>query len=170
MRLFHFVCCLLVALLAGVSLGAEPAKVEFKKTQLDPKFRSEGVAAGDFNNDGKLDIAAGFVWYEAPSWKVHAIVDPGVEPEGQPVAGAVHRIDHGVEGVRAEGRDVEDRAEDFACQLADAPDPDDGGGSEVALAREGQRFHETAFGAGAGEMGLDPLARIGVDYRTDIGR
>jgi hypothetical protein len=74
----------LVALLAGASIGAEPAKVEFKKTQLDPKFRSEGAAAGDFNNDGKLDIAAGFVWYEAPSWKMHAIVDPAPEydPKG----------------------------------------------------------------------------------------
>ncbi len=55
-------------------------KITFKKTTLDPRFRSEGVAMGDFNNDGKLDIAAGSVWYEAPgthgnesAWKMHAI-------------------------------------------------------------------------------------------------
>jgi hypothetical protein len=49
--------------------------IEFKKTQLDGKFRSEGVAVGDFNKDGRNDIAAGFVWYEGPDWKMHAIID-----------------------------------------------------------------------------------------------
>lgn len=92
-------CCtsaplLLVALIAGMSLAADPGqtasgqnkggKIEFKKVQLDSKFRSEGVAVGDFNNDGKLDIAAGMVWYEAPSWKMHTIVDktPEYDPKG----------------------------------------------------------------------------------------
>ena len=37
-----------------------------QRTQLDTKFRSEGVAVGDFNSDGKLDIAAGSVYYAAP--------------------------------------------------------------------------------------------------------
>lgn len=45
-------------------------KITWKKTTLDDKFRSEGVCAGDFNNDGKLDIAAGNVWFEAPDWKM----------------------------------------------------------------------------------------------------
>src|SRR5207249_1490388 len=45
----------------------KPAKVSFKKTTLDRAFRSEGVGMGDFNNDGKLDISAGSVWYEQPS-------------------------------------------------------------------------------------------------------
>ena len=48
-------------------------KVGFKKHTLDSDFRSEGVTAADFNNDGKTDIAAGFVWYEAPDWKLHKI-------------------------------------------------------------------------------------------------
>jgi hypothetical protein len=51
-----------------------PPRISFKKTQLDTKFRSEGVAVGDFNNDGKLDIAAGSVYYAAPDWTVHAIL------------------------------------------------------------------------------------------------
>lgn len=50
-------------------------KIGFEKRQLDTKFRSEGVAVGDFNNDGKLDIAAGSVWYEAPEWKMHSILE-----------------------------------------------------------------------------------------------
>ena len=59
-------------------------KVRFERNQLDPKFRSEGVAMGDFNKDGKMDLAAGFVWYEAPDWKMHTILDkaPEYEPKG----------------------------------------------------------------------------------------
>ena len=40
-------------------------KISFKKTVLDTTFRSEGVAVGDFNKDGKNDIAAGSVWYRS---------------------------------------------------------------------------------------------------------
>ncbi len=66
------------------ALRAERPKITFRKTQLDAKFRSEGVAVGDFNRDGKQDIAAGFVWYEAPAWKMHTILDqaPEYDPQG----------------------------------------------------------------------------------------
>jgi hypothetical protein len=42
------------------------------------------VAVADFNRDGKPDIAAGYVWYEAPDWKMHAITEkaPEYEPKG----------------------------------------------------------------------------------------
>ena len=36
---------------------------------------AEGASVGDFNHDGKQDIATGFVWYEAPSWKMHVITN-----------------------------------------------------------------------------------------------
>lgn len=52
--------------------------VKFKKTtleQLGEKFRSEGVGMGDFNNDGLLDIAAGSMWYEAPDWTPHSLLE-----------------------------------------------------------------------------------------------
>lgn len=52
--------------------------IHFEKHQVDKEFRSEGVAVADFNHDGKLDIAAGTVWYEAPDWKMHSI-------DGQPM-------------------------------------------------------------------------------------
>ena len=55
--------------------GKASGEISFKKTQLDAKFRSEGVAVADFNRDGKLDVAAGSVWYEAPSWKMHSILE-----------------------------------------------------------------------------------------------
>ena len=70
----------IVLVLAGLApvacLAAEAAtKVSFTKTQLDAVFRSEGVAAGDFNGDGKLDIAAGSVYYAAPDWKMQSILE-----------------------------------------------------------------------------------------------
>lgn len=62
-----------VALLPAIAAGAEKAEITFKRTQLDNKFRSEGVAVGDFNNDGKKDIAAGSVYYAAPDWKMVSV-------------------------------------------------------------------------------------------------
>lgn len=65
----------LVMAATGGAFAAEKkaAKLTFQRTQLDSKFRSEGVAAGDFNHDGKLDVAAGSVYYAAPDWQMHAI-------------------------------------------------------------------------------------------------
>ncbi len=47
--------------------------VAFKKTVLTPEFISEGVAVGDVNNDGVLDIIAGARWFEGPEWIPHDI-------------------------------------------------------------------------------------------------
>ena len=58
--------------------AAEPggsAKIRFERRKLDDKFRSEGVAVGDFNHDGRLDIAAGSVYYAAPDWKLQTIAE-----------------------------------------------------------------------------------------------
>ena len=50
--------------------------IPFKKTVLFTDFVSEGVAVGDVNKDGKLDVMAGPFWFEAPSWKKHEIYEP----------------------------------------------------------------------------------------------
>jgi hypothetical protein len=47
--------------------------ITWKKTILDPVFRSEGVAIADVNRDGKMDVLNGEAWYEAPAWKMHEI-------------------------------------------------------------------------------------------------
>ena len=46
---------------------------DFKKTKLTGDFISEGVAVADLNNDGRLDIVAGYYWFEAPAWTRHAM-------------------------------------------------------------------------------------------------
>jgi hypothetical protein len=49
----------------GVSSG------DFKKTILTRDFISEGVAVADLNKDGRMDIVAGYYWFEAPNWTRH---------------------------------------------------------------------------------------------------
>ena len=55
---------------------APAAPIRWKKTVIDKKFRSEGVAVADVNKDGKMDILLGEVWFEAPDWKMHEIRKP----------------------------------------------------------------------------------------------
>jgi hypothetical protein len=43
----------------------------FKKTVITRDFISEGVAVSDLNKDGKMDIIAGYYWFEAPNWTRH---------------------------------------------------------------------------------------------------
>ncbi|MCE9607105.1 MAG: VCBS repeat-containing protein [Planctomycetia bacterium] len=71
--LSRFTLALVLGLGAASAAEAQekPApKISFKKTQLDTKFRAEGVAVGDFNKDGKLDIGHGEGYYAAPDWKL----------------------------------------------------------------------------------------------------
>jgi hypothetical protein len=78
----RFVFALIVAagaLAASAVSAEEKLPITWKRTQLDTKFRSEGVAVGDFNHDGKLDIAAGSVYYAAPDWKMVSILDKPAE-------------------------------------------------------------------------------------------
>src|SRR5262249_31025285 len=64
----------LAAPTAQVGKTGDPAsRITWQRYVLDTKFRSEGVAVADVNKDGKMDIIAGDVWYEAPDWKMHVL-------------------------------------------------------------------------------------------------
>jgi len=73
----------LLALLCGtwcvlLSASAAPAEeLTWQRIKLDEAFRSEGVAAADVNRDGRMDVIAGDIWYEAPDWKIHEIREVG---------------------------------------------------------------------------------------------
>jgi hypothetical protein len=75
-------CCIILSL-AGVGFGqGAKGSLSFKKHTLTNDFVSEGVAVGDVNKDGKIDVMAGAFWFEAPHWTKHEIkpgqsFDPG---------------------------------------------------------------------------------------------
>ena len=85
-----FLCIVLTTILLSLNQSVVQAAddANWVRIKLDERFRSEGVAAADLNNDGTPDVAAGDVWYEAPAkgsadhvdptkWKLHEIRMPG---------------------------------------------------------------------------------------------
>jgi len=60
--------------LCNISVAAEEMReVRFEKIVIDRTFRAEGIAVGDVNHDGRLDILTGDVWYAAPDWKMQEV-------------------------------------------------------------------------------------------------
>src|SRR5690554_2578608 len=51
-------------------------RISFKKHILLEDFIAEGVAVGDVNQDGLIDVMAGAYWFEAPHWEKHEIETP----------------------------------------------------------------------------------------------
>ena len=73
----------IVVLLGSAARSAEDSSpISWKKTTIEGKFRSEGVAIADVNHDGKLDVLIGDSWYQAPSWARHDIRKPGDYGDG----------------------------------------------------------------------------------------
>ena len=64
---------ILIIAIALLGLWTGPREIQFSKIVLDQNFRSEGVAVADVNRDGKIDVLAGNLWYEAPKWIPHEI-------------------------------------------------------------------------------------------------
>ena len=77
-------CCVFVVLLGvSSSIACFADDATFERIKIDGTFRAEGVAVGDFNKDGKLDVAAGDVWYAAPDWKMTQF-RPFLNQQGKP--------------------------------------------------------------------------------------
>lgn len=71
----------LVAYLASLK-AAPPTDVKWTVTRVDDRFRAEGIAVADVNQDGQLDLMSGEFWYEAPNWIRHEIAPPGDYGDG----------------------------------------------------------------------------------------
>ncbi len=57
----------------AIAFGASAADYtlhSFRKIQITDQFWCEGACAGDFNRDGKMDVAGGPFWWEGPDFKV----------------------------------------------------------------------------------------------------
>ena len=76
------------SLICVASIATASDDTDWVRIKLDERFRSEGVAAADLNNDGSPDVVAGDVWYAAPAvssvdhtdaskWKMHEVRMPG---------------------------------------------------------------------------------------------
>jgi hypothetical protein len=70
-------CCLCLTL---TSLAcADDSPLRFQRQVLTDKYYCDGVATGDIDSDGHLDIVAGPFWYEGPEFKKsHAFYEPVV--------------------------------------------------------------------------------------------
>ena len=85
----------IAAILSTSADASEPGagdRITWKKTTIEGKFRSEGVATADVNKDGKLDVLIGDSWYEAPSWAKHDIRKPGDYGDGLRSLQRVHDL------------------------------------------------------------------------------
>jgi hypothetical protein len=72
--MYRVLCYFTLLLIPTVCVADGPSgDLGWKRITIDKTFRSEGVASADVNRDGKQDVLAGDVWYEAPNWKMHEI-------------------------------------------------------------------------------------------------
>lgn len=69
-----FTLALALASLVTSFVQADP--IEFKRSELDSNFRSEGVAVADVDNDKLVDVIVGDYWYKNPEWTRHEIRTP----------------------------------------------------------------------------------------------
>ncbi len=100
---------------------------------------------------------------------LHPVVDPCMQPEGQPVAAGVHRGDHRVQFPGPEGGEMQDGAEDLAPQIGDAAHADHRRADEMSGGGAGEFMQQPPLGPRGRDMGGDARRRFGIDHRAQIG-
>ena len=77
-QLFRLKPLVLVIASLGFSFASAEDKTldTFRAQQISDFYYSEGAAAGDLNNDGKVDFVYGPHWYEGPSFEVKHEIYP----------------------------------------------------------------------------------------------
>lgn len=75
-----------LVLMSCLAAFADDSMQQFTRQVLTDKYYCDGVAAGDINSDGHLDIVAGPFWYQGPQFrKAHAFYEPvALEREPSP--------------------------------------------------------------------------------------
>ena len=56
---------------SGTVPAPDDPQFSFTKHIIDAKTTAESCAVADVNQDGRLDVISGEIWYEAPGWKKH---------------------------------------------------------------------------------------------------
>ena len=77
------ICAVGMACLSfGIAAGEDKSLDTFRAQQICDVYYSEGAAAGDLNNDGKMDFVYGPHWYEGPAFEVKHEIYP-VKPQNR---------------------------------------------------------------------------------------
>lgn len=72
----------IAAMSLTITVGATAGELAFRRHVINADSEFMAAAVYDINKDGKLDIACGGFWYEAPTWKRHFLRN--VEVQGNP--------------------------------------------------------------------------------------
>ncbi|HSV74463.1 MAG TPA: VCBS repeat-containing protein [Chthonomonadales bacterium] len=68
-RASFVVAAALIGLLSSAAGAQRRApEISFRRIVLDTRFVAEGCAVADVNRDGRPDVMAGNLWYQAPDW------------------------------------------------------------------------------------------------------
>ena len=60
------------------TMSVDKEEIRFNKQVITREFISEGVAVGDVDQDGRMDILAGAYWFSAPNWRKHEVDEPKI--------------------------------------------------------------------------------------------